>query len=124
MLSLPVLEGLGALVVSIHSLLAWGPLGGADLAVLLDVLEALHESEDLVDVAADRQVIELHVSEHALAIDDEGGAEVEGVIGGEAAIVAAELLGQVSEHGDLHATEATLLSGLVGELLVTEVGVN
>ena len=64
------------------------------------------------------------MAEDTLAVDDEGGAEVKGVIGGKAAVVAAELLGQISEHGDLHATEATLVTGLVGELHMGKVGVN
>jgi hypothetical protein len=124
MLSLPVLEGLGALVVSIHTLLAWGPLAGADFAVLLDMLEALDKSEDFVNVTTNGEVIELHVAEGTLTINDECSTEVKSIISGEAAIVAAELLGQVSEHGYLHATEATLLTGLVGELHMCEVGVD
>jgi len=123
-LSLPILEGLLAAVAGVHSLLAWGPLAGANLTMLLVVLECLDEAEDLADITADREIVELAVSEDSLAVDDEGGAEVKGVVGGEAAVVAAELLGQVSEHGDLHAAEATLLTGLVGELLVSEVRVN
>ena len=92
--------------------------------MLLNVLEALHESEDLVDVATDGQVIELHMSQDTLAIDDEGSAKVKSIICGEAAIVAAELLGQVCEHRDLHATEAALLTRLVGKLLMSEVGID
>ena len=88
MLIFPVLKSLGALVVSVHALLAGGPLGWADLAMLLNVLEALHESQDLIDVTADGQVIELHVPEHSLTIYDVGGTEVKCVVGSEAAIVA------------------------------------
>ena len=124
MLIFPVLKSLGALVVSVHALLAGGPLGWADLAILLNMLEALHESQDLIDVTADGQVIELHVSEDTLSIYDVGSAEVKRIISGEAAIVAAELLSQVSEHGNLHAAEAALLTGLVCELLVSKVRVN
>jgi hypothetical protein len=46
------------------------------------------------------------------------------VVGSEAAIVAPELLSQVSKHGNLHASETALLTGLVCELLVSEVRVN
>jgi hypothetical protein len=123
-LRLPVLESLLAAMAGIHTLLAWGPLAGADFAVLLDMLESLNEAKNLIHVTPDGEVIELHVSQDTLAIDDEGGTEVEGIISGEAAIVTAELLGQISEHGDLHSTEATLLTRLVGELLMSKVGVN
>lgn len=124
MLSLPVLEGLLAAVAGVHSLFAGGPLAGAHLTVLLIVLEGLNEAEDFTDITADGEIIELAVSEDSLAVDDESSAEVKSIVGGEAAVVAAELLGQVSEHGDLHAAEATLLAGLVGKLLVSEVRVN
>jgi hypothetical protein len=123
-LSLPVLESLLAAVAGIHALLAGGPLARANLAILFNMLESLNEAENLIHVTADGEVVELTVSQNTLAIDDKGGTEVQGIISGEATIVAAELLGQVSKHGDLHSTEATLLAGFVGELLVSEVGVN
>ena len=123
-LSLPVLESLLAAVAGIHALLAGGPLARANLAILFNMLESLNEAENLIHVTADGEVVELTVSQNTLAIDDKGGTEVQGIISGEATIVAAELLGQVSKHGDLHSTEATLLAGLVGELLMSEVGVN
>ena len=124
MLRLPVLESFLAAMAGIHTLLPGGPLAGADFAMLLNMLESLNEAKNLIHVTPDGEVIELHVSQDTLAIDDEGGTEVEGIISGEAAIVAAELLGQISEHGDLHSTEATLLTRLVGELLMSKVRVN
>ena len=123
-LSLPVLESLLAAVAGIHALLAGGPLARADLTILFNMLESLNEAEDLINVTTDGEVVELAVSQNTLTIDDEGGTEVEGIISGEATIVAAKLLGQVSKHGDLHSTETALLAGLVGELLMSEVGVN
>jgi hypothetical protein len=124
MLSLPVLESLLTAVAGIHALLAGGPLARADLTILFNMLESLNEAEDLINVTTDGEVIELTVSQDTLAIYDKGGTEVEGIISGEATIVAAELLGQISKHRDLHSTEATLFTGLVCELLVSEVGVN
>lgn len=123
-LSLPVLESLLTAVAGIHALLAGGPLARADLTILFNMLESLNEAEDLINVTTDGEVVELTVSQDTLAIYDKGGTEVEGIISGEATIVAAELLGQISKHGNLHSTEATLFTGLVGELLVSEVGVN
>ena len=123
-LSLPVLESLLAAVAGIHALLSRGPLAGADLTMLLIVLESLDEAEDLVHITTDGEIVELHVSEDTLAIDDEGCTEVECIISSEAAIVTAELLGQVGEHWDLHPTEATLVTRLVGKLLVSKVRIN
>jgi hypothetical protein len=123
-LSLPVLESLLTTVAGIHALLAGGPLARADLTILFNMLESLNEAEDLINVTTDGEVIELTVSQDTLAIYDKGGTEVEGIISGEATIVAAKLLGQISKHGNLHSTEATLFTGLVGELLVSEVRVN
>ena len=123
-LSLPVLEGLLAAVAGVHALLAWGPLAGADLTMLLVVLESLNEAEDLTNITANWEIVVLHVSKDTLAVNDEGGSEVESIISSKATIVAAELLGKVSEHRDLHATETTLLTGLVGKLLMSEVGIN
>ena len=107
-------------MAGIHALLAGGPLARADLTMLLNMLKSLNEAEDLIHVTTDREVVELHVSQHTLAIDDKGGTEVEGIISGEATVVTAELLGQISEHGYLHSTESALFTGLVGELLVSE----
>jgi hypothetical protein len=123
-LSLPVLESLLTAVAGIHALLAGSPLASAELAILFNMLESLNKAEDLINVTTDGEVVELHVSQDTLAINDKGGTEVEGIIGSEATIVAAELLGQISKHGNLHSTEATLFTGLVGELLVSEVRVN
>jgi hypothetical protein len=64
------------------------------------------------------------VSEDTFAIYDVSGSEMEGIISSETTIVAAKLLGQVSEHGDLHATETTLITRFVGELHMCEMRIN
>ena len=124
MLSLPVLEGLLAAVAGVHALLAGGPLAGADLTMLLDVLESLDKAKDFSNITANGEIVVLHVSEDALTVNDKGGSEVESIISSEASIVAAELLGKISVHGDLHSAEATLFTRLVGKLLMSEVRVN
>ena len=121
MLSLPVLEGLSALVITVNSLLSWDPFAGADFSVLLIVLEGLDKAEDLVDVTANWEIVELLVTENTLAINDEGGAEVQCIIGSQASVVTTELLGQVSKHGDLHTAEASFTAGLLGELSMSKV---
>ena len=123
-LGLPVLECLLAAMAGVHSLLAWGPFAGANLTVLFVILECLHKAENLIHITAYGEIVVLHVSENTLPIDDESGAEMKSIISCEASIVATKLLSEVSEHGNLHAAEATLLTRLVGKLLVSEMGVN
>ena len=77
---LPVFKSFGASVASINSLFAWSPLGWTNFSVLVTVLECLDESEDLIDVPAYGEVIELTVSEDSISIDDEGGSKVESFI--------------------------------------------
>jgi len=123
-LVLPVLNGLFTAVASINALLAWRPLAGADLTVLLVVLEGEDEAEDLIDISANGEIIELLVAQDSVSIDDEGSAEVESIISSKASVVAAKLLGKICKHGNLHSAEATLLAGLLCELSMSEVRVN
>lgn len=116
-----------SLIAGLHSGSAWGPGSGADLAVLVGVLEALHESEDLLDVSADGEVIHGDVSQDALVVDDVGGAEgntsIVSVLN-KAAVLSSYLLGNVGNEGDVHLAEATNLLVLLGVLHVSEVGVD
>ena len=115
-----------AAVVGDHSCLAGLPAGGAHLAVLVRVLEGLHEAEHLVDVAANGQVVDRELAEDALAIDDVGGTEGDTLIVRvveKASVVAGDALGKIRDHGEVHGTETALVSGLhrvlaVGELRV------
>lgn len=103
------------------------PARGADLTVLIGVLVALHEAEDLVNVPADGEVVHREVAEDALAVDDVSGAESHTIVirvFKEAAVVAGNLLGDVSDHRHVHGAKTALLSGLKGVLAVSEVGVD
>ena len=124
MFSFPIFKGLLALVVSIHACLTRSPLRRAHFAVLIHMLECLHQSQDFIYVSANGEVVVLHMSEGSLAVNDESRSEVYGIISVQASVVFADLLGKICQHGDLHATEATLVSGLVSELHVSEVGVD
>lgn len=92
--------------------------------MLIIVLEGLNESEDLINVSANWGIVDLHMSEDSIAIDDIGGSEVDSLILGKATIVSTKLFGQISEHGDLHATKTTLVSGFVGPFHMGEVGID
>ena len=116
-----------ALVARGHRGLARGPGGGADLAVLISVLEGAHKAEGLVHVATDGKIVHRHVAERAFAIYDIGSAKGDAGVGAllnEAAEVAGDLVGDVGEHGDLHGAKASLLAVLLGVLHVGEVGVD
>ena len=51
------------------------PAGGADLAVLFVELERVDHAQHLVDVAAERQVVDHLVADDALLVDEEGAAQ-------------------------------------------------
>ena len=70
-LTVLVKVGGGLVVVALHGVAAGGPVGGADLAVDVGVLEGLDEAEDLIDRAADGRVVDGDVAEDTLVVNDE-----------------------------------------------------
>jgi len=115
-----------ATVVGHHGGFARLPAGWADLTVLICVLEGLDHAEDLIDVAADGEIVDAHLTEDTLTIDDVGGTKSNASIfrGLEkAAVVASDGLLDIRDHGNVHGAKTTCLSGLhcvfsVGELRV------
>lgn len=110
-----------------HGLCAGGPARGADLTVLVSVLEGLDHAEDLVDVAADGKVVDAELTEDTLAVNDVGGAESDALIirvVQKAAVVGGNRFGQVRDHGEVHGAKTTLSTGLLRVLSVSEVGVD
>ena len=120
----PVLLSLLALWVWDHGGSTRSPLGWANLTKLIGVLEGLDQSNELIDVSADWQVTNGHVSEDTLVVDDVGGSESNTLVLDEAAVRLGDVSSGVSEHGDGHWTEATLFAVLLGVLLMSEVGVS
>ena len=103
------------------------PARGADLTVLVSVLEALDKAEDLIDVTADGEVVDAELTEDTLSVDDVGGAKGDTLVIGvvqKAAVVAADGLGQVRDHRKVHGAKTTLLTRLLGVLSVSEVGID
>ena len=114
-------------VVRGHRGRAGCPSGGADLTVLIGVLEGLHHAEDLVDVTSDGEIVHAHLTENTLLVDDVGSSESDPLNVREvqkAAIVAGDALGQIRDHRDGHGSKTTLLTGLHGVLYVGELGVD
>jgi len=118
---LEVLLGLGG--IGHHGLLAGLPVGGADLAVLVGVLEGLDETQGLLHTATYGQIVDGDLAQVLLVIDDEQAAEGDASLLIEHSIVAGHLHRLVSQQWNVHAAQTTLLPwrvdpGQVGELAV------
>ena len=88
-------------------------------------LEGLHETESLLDGAADGKVVDGDLPENTLGIDDEETPESDAVLLNENTVVARDLHALVGEEGELEVgTETTLLAGLgrPGKVSVVRVG--
>ena len=112
--------------VSLHGGGTRLPVARDDFTSLLVILEGLEEAEGLVNVAADREVVDGDLTDVLVGVDEEDGAEsntgIRAVVD-EDTVVAGAVLGDVSDQGDVHLAEATLLAflhgpGEVGELRV------
>ncbi len=123
----PVLLSLWWVCVGVHGWLAWGPLSGADLTELVGVLVSLDESEDLIDVSADWEIVDWDVSDNLVLVDDVGGSEGNSIIitvVDEAAVGLGDFLGDISNQGDVHLSETSLLSVFLGVFHVWELGID
>ena len=103
---------------------AWLPSGGADLSVLVDVLEGLDESESFVDIATRRNRVEYdfdilpanweivngNLSNDLIRIDDEKTSESDSLILKKNTIVTRDRFGQVGYKRDVHLSETTFFS--------------
>ena len=87
-------------------------------------LEGLHETESLLDGAADGQVVHGDLTQDTLGVDNEKTTESNTLLLDQHAIAARDLLRLVSHKGQLEVrAETTLLAGLVGPGQVREVRV-
>ena len=64
-----------AVVIGDHSGCTGLPSRGADLAVLIDVLEGLNKTDGLVDITADGEIVDGDLAESTVRSDDEGASE-------------------------------------------------
>ena len=88
-------------------------------------LEGLHETESLLDGAADGQVVDRDLPEDTLGIDDEEATESDTVLLNQDTVVTRNLHALVGEEGELEVgTETALLAGLgrPGKVSVVRVG--
>lgn len=113
-----------SLGVSLHGVAARLPAGGADLAVLVGELERLDQTEGLVDVAADGQVVDGDLAQGALGVDDEEAAQGDAFLLNEDAVVAGNLEVLVGNQGQLEVLAQTaLLAGALAPRQMGEVAV-
>eukprot|EP00695_Tsukubamonas_globosa_P003627 TRINITY_DN742_c0_g1_i10.p1 TRINITY_DN742_c0_g1~~TRINITY_DN742_c0_g1_i10.p1 ORF type:complete len:141 (+),score=52.72 TRINITY_DN742_c0_g1_i10:69-491(+) len=98
--------------------------GGADLAVDISVLEGLEEAEGLIDGTANGEIVDGDLAESALAVNDEKTTEGDAFLLDEDAVVTRDLLGDVSNDGDLHVAKTALLARGVHPSEMAEVRIN
>ena len=126
MFVLPECGKLG-LITGVHCGSARSPLSRAHFTILVCVLECLDESESLVDIATDWQIIDGDVTNDTLIIDDVCGSEGNtGIISilNEAAVLLGDFLRNISDHWNVHLAEATNLAVLLCVLHVGEMRVD
>jgi hypothetical protein len=113
-----------ALGISLHGLSTLLPSSRANLAVLISELESLDETDGLLDVAADGEIVDGDLAENTLGVDDEETAESDALVLDQNAVGAGDLGGLVGDEGELQVrTETALLAGLLDPGEMGEVGV-
>lgn len=116
MLVLPVILVLSTTDFRDDSLSTRFPLSRADFTVFLNELEGLDESEIFIDVSSDREIIDGNVSDNSMRIDEEStsvSSTLSITVLNEDTIVSANLLGYISQQGNVHVTKTTLFSGFL-----------
>ncbi len=99
---------LDAVVGRLHRLGAGLPVGGTDLAMLVGELESLDQTERLVDVAADRQVVDRDLPQDALGVDDEQAPKRHPLVLLEHAVGLADGVRRVGQKRDIDVAQAAL----------------
>lgn len=121
---LPVLGGLFRGVAGDKSCLAWFPGGGAYFTVLINVLESLNQSEILLNISTNREVIYWWMTEYLLGIDNECASERDSAVN-EDTIVSGDVLCKVREELNLKIlTETAFCSWFLHVSHVAMVAVN
>lgn len=114
---------LGLLGIGDHGLVAGLPSRRAHLSELVGVLEGLHQPKSLVHAATDGQIVDGHLAQVLLLVDEEEAAEGDARFLVQHAIRTAHLHRLVCEQRDVHVAQSTLLTRLVDPGQVGEVAV-
>ena len=88
-------------------------------------MESLDETDGLLDVTADGEIVDGDLAENTLGVDDEETAESDALVLDEDTVGAGDLGGLVGDEGELQVgTETALLAGLLDPGEMGEVGVS
>lgn len=98
---------LGSHRVSIHGEVSWLPVGWANFTVDINKLESLHQSDDLVDISSNGEIIDSDLSELTGRRDDEESSERNAVWKEDAVLVGNNLV-EIGNNGNFHVSQATL----------------
>ena len=87
------------------------PVGGEYFAKLLEVCQGIDHADGFIDASAQRRVVDEHVLQDALLVDQEQA--VQGKTGvGEDAVIGADFLGQIGDERVLESTESAFATRL------------
>lgn len=128
MLLLPVVTKFLASKLRVNSSLSGGPARGANLSVLISILEGLQESKGLIDISSNIGIIDSHMSEGLFLINEESTSEGDSLQSvafsiNKDSVVFGDNLGDVSQERDRQRSEASLFSRLKSKFSVGEVRV-
>lgn len=98
-------------VLSVDGVVTLLPVGRADLTVLSNELEGINQTEELVDVTANRSVVDASLLEDSFGVDDEGATKSDASILNKHTVVTGKSVVGVSNQGDRNTTETTVRSG-------------
>lgn len=123
----PEVSELVAGMIGDHSSLTGLPSGRADFTMFVSVLEGLNESEDFINVTADGEIGDAHVSEDTLVVNDVSSSKSDSLITSrldESTVGLGDRFGKIRDHRDLHLAETSFSAGLLGVFGMSEVRVN
>lgn len=90
---------------------------------LIGELESLNQTDDLVNIATNRQIVDRDLTNNLLRVNDEQTTVGNSLILLQDTVIGSNLLGEVSNDGDLHLSQTTLGTGGVDPGEVREFGV-
>ena len=97
-----------AVAVGCHAFVALVPASGANLAMLFMELQGINHPQGFINIAAKRQIIDDLMANHTGLIDQEGATQGNTGIGKDA-IIAGNILGQISHQGEANFTQTTVI---------------
>jgi hypothetical protein len=123
----PEVSELVAGMIGDHSSLTGLPSGRADFTMFVSVLEGLDESEDFINVTADGEIGDAHVSEDTLVVNDVSSSKSDSLVTSrldKSTVGFGDRFGKIRDHRDLHFAETSFSAGLLGVFGMSEMRIN